>query len=324
MKKIIMLNLFVILSMSVNVCSWAETPEVSNRVVAFVNDELITLHELNKKIREMTGYSAAFLEEKDKRKFDDIQMKVLQHMIDQKLTQKKVKELGIDISPKEVDQAIEYMKRVNGMTDDDLMSYVKGLKIDYEKYRELIRTDLERMQLINFEVKSKIIVRDEDIEEYYKKHIEDYKVPGTVHLAGIFLVQKDPLDETEKKNILVRVKEIRKRLDNGEDFAALARELSMGPGADEGGDLGQFKVGQLVPELAGVVEKLSVGDISEPIIGNGNVHIIKLLDRKEGRTKVLEEVREAIYSVLYKEEVDNRYHSWLEELRNKSYTKIML
>ena len=205
MKKIIMLNLFVILTMSVSVCSWAETPEVSNRVVAFVNDELITLHELNKKIQEMTGYSAAFLEEKDKRKFDDMQMKVLKHMIDQKLTQKKVKELRIDISSREVDNAIEYMKRVNGMTDDDLMAYIKGLKMDYDKYRELVRTDLERMQLINLEVKSKIIVRDEDIEEYYKKHIEDYKVPGTVHLAGIFLVQKDPLDETEKKNILVRI-----------------------------------------------------------------------------------------------------------------------
>ena len=324
MKKIVMLNLFVILSMWVCVCSWAETPEVSNRVVAFVDDELITLHELNKKIQEMTGYSAAFLEETDKRKFDDIQMKVLKHMIDQKLTQKKVKELGIDISAKEVDIAIEYMKRVNSMTDDDLMAYIKGMKIDYEKYRELVRTDLERMQLINLEVKSKIIVRDEDMEEYYKKHIEDYKVAGTVHLAGIFLVQKDPLDETEKDEIVTRAKEIRKRLDNGEEFAALARELSMGPGADEGGDLGQFKVGQLAPELGRVVERLSVGDISEPIIGDGNVHIIKLLERKEGRTKDLEEVREAIYSVLYKEEVDNRYHSWLEELRNKSYTKIML
>ena len=324
MKKIILFNLFILLSLPGHVCSWAEAPEVSNRVVAFVNDELITLHELNKKIQEVTGYSAAFLEEKDKRKFSDMQMMVLKHMIDQKLTEKKVKELGIDISAQEVDSAIEYMKKVNGMTQEDLMAHIKKLKIDYPKYRERIRSDLERMQLINLEVKSKIIVRDEDIQEYFDKHIEDYKVPGEVHLAGIFLVQQDPLDGSEKEGLIIKAREIIARLKNGEDFSSLAAQYSMGPGADEGGDLGKFEAAQLAPELAEVVEKLSVGDISEPLIGSGNVHVIKLLDRKEGRTKGLEEVRDAIHAVLYKEEVDKRFHAWIEELRAKSYTKIML
>jgi peptidyl-prolyl cis-trans isomerase SurA len=292
--------------------------------VAFVDDDLITLYELNKKIQEVTGYSAAFLERSDKRKFDNMRRQVLNHMIDQKLAEKKVKELGINVSSQEVDAAIEHMKQINGMTQDDLMAKIKQMKFDYSEYREFIRSDLERMHLINLEVKSKIIIRDEDIKAYYEKNIEDYKVPGKVHLAGIFLVQKDPLDQTEREAIIAKANKISARLKNGEDFSRLAKEVSEGPGADEGGDLGHFEVEELASELAQAIESLAVGEFSEPLVGSGNVHIIKLIEKTEGRTKGLEEVRDAIRGILYKDEVNERYKSWIKELRARSYTKIML
>ncbi len=297
--------------------------EVFNRVVAIVNDDVITLYELNQQIREMTGLTAETLRDKDERRYLETRRKILELMINEKCAKEKIRELGIQIPPKRIDAAIESVKRRNQWTHEDLLAMLKKEGITFEEYREDIKVELERIELINDQVKSKIIIREEQIAQYYKEHQKDFSSEETVRLAGIFLIRRNPKDEEEFRKLKVRGEDILARLKNGEDFARLAKESSQGPGADEGGDLGAFKADQLDPELRKALEGLEVGQVTDLIIKANGIQILKLIKRQKAQANPFEEVRENIYATLYQQEVNRRYAAWIQELRKETYTKII-
>ena len=297
--------------------------EIFNRVVAQVNDEVITLYELNMKIKELTGFDPGDLRMKDEKRFLEIRRKIIDFLVDEKITNEKIQELGIQVTPKEVDAAIERIKQSNRLTHEDLLASLKKQQMSYESYRERIKRDLERTRLINFEVKSKIIIREEEIKEYYSKNKDKFSTPENVHLAAIFLKRKDQLNQEETLALYRKAEEIVARLKKGENFSEMARKLSQGPGAEEGGDLGLFKTSQLDPDLIKVVKNMSPGDISRPIIRPAGIQIVKLVEKQDGRVEPFETVRDAIFGILYQEEINKRYFSWIKELRKKAYTKII-
>jgi peptidyl-prolyl cis-trans isomerase SurA len=313
-----------VLSFVMTVLCWRPVlGELCNRVVAIVNDEVITLHELNKKIKEMTGYSPADLESRDKERYLEARRQVLEFLIDERITRDKIEELGIRITEQELDAWLEQIKSDNHWTHEDLLAALEKEGLTYEKYRERMKKELERRKLIEFEVRSKIIIREETIENYYETHKERFNTDDKVHLAAIFLVRKDSQDKQETDEILKIARQIIGRLKAGEDFAELAREFSQGPGADQGGDLGEFRANQLDPKLRSMIDSMPVGAVSNPILMSNGVQIIKLLQRKKGKSRSFEEVKNAIYTVLYREEVNRRYEAWIKELREHCYTKII-
>jgi peptidyl-prolyl cis-trans isomerase SurA len=297
--------------------------EIANRVVALVNSELITLYELNKRIREVTGLDPSDLKIKDEKAYLQMRRQVLDVLVNEKIALEKVRELGIKVAPQEVDAAIERIKQTNHLTHEDLINNLKKNGMTYETYQAKIKSDLERAQLINFEVKSKIIIREEKIKAYYDAHIDQFSSVEKVHLAAIFLKQKKPSDQDETLELHRKAEKIISQIKNGQDFAEIAKENSQGPGADEGGDLGLFKTSNLDPELAEIVKDMSPGDVSRPIIRPSGIQIIKLVERAGGSVRPLETVRDAIYEILYREEINRRYTSWINELREQAYLKII-
>lgn len=299
------------------------TAETFNRVVAIVNEEVITLHELNKKIEEMTGLSTDDIKSQDKKEYLETRRQILELLIDERIAQERIQELGIRVDSRQVDAAIENIKKNRRLTHEDLLAGLKNEGLTYERYREIIRRDLERMRLINSQVKSKIIIRDEQLIQYYHEHQEEYKVDGYVHLAGIFLMNEKSEDKGEMAELSRRCEDILARIRDGEDFGEMAREFSKGPGAAEGGDLGRFKTSQLDPELKRILEVMPEGGVSDPIKRGKGIQIIKLIRREAARVKPFEKVKEDIYERLYRGEVDKRYLSWIKDLRKNTYTKII-
>ncbi|MBW1786450.1 MAG: peptidylprolyl isomerase [Deltaproteobacteria bacterium] len=296
--------------------------EVRNRIVAIVNDDLATLYELNAQIRMMTRKEPDEMRRQNEEEFMKVRRRVLDLLIEEKLTKQKVEELGISVDSKDVDAAIERIKQNNSLTQDDLEAALEKDGMTYKEYRKNLRGQIERMQLINAEVQSKIIIRDEVIRAYYEAHKDDFVVNAEVHLASIFIV--GPVEiPGQKRALRTRAAAIVERLKTGEDFAQLARKYSKGPGAGEGGDLGVFKTNQLNETLRETLKGMSAGDISEPISLPTGYQIVKVIDKKEGRTRSADEVRDTIFEILYKKEVEKRYIAWMKELREKSYIKII-
>jgi peptidyl-prolyl cis-trans isomerase SurA len=314
---------FIFLLVLSFLCHVSVSAEISNRVVAKVNNEVITLHELNKKIKELTGSEPADLKMQDEEKYLEVRRKILDLLIDERIAREKIRELGIEVTPGEVDAAIERVKKDHYLTHEDLIAGLKKQGITYELYRENIKGELERMQLINFEVKSKIVIREEKIRDYHDEHKDEFMTEEKVHLATILLSGEDVSPQDERDPLFQKAKEILLRLKNGEDFGELAKKFSMGPAADEGGDLGLFKMSQLDPDLRKIIEDMSPGDVSEPIIRPSAVQVVKLVEKQEATLKPIDEVRDAIYWILYREEIDKRYVSWIKELRENAYIKII-
>jgi peptidyl-prolyl cis-trans isomerase SurA len=297
--------------------------ETCNRVVAIVNDEVITLHELNKKIKELTGLYPEDLRFQDRKTYLETRRRILELLIDDRIAQEKIRELGITVAPRQIDAAIEKIKQDNQWTHEELIARLERQGIAYEKYRDSIKGDLQRLKLIDFQIKSKIIIREEEIRDFYETHKQDFSDEGKVHLANIFLKRENRNDEAEMGVLHRKGKDILGRLGNGEDFAELARMYSQGPGAQEGGDLGVFKTVHLEPEVRKILEDMPEGGFSDLIIRPEGIQIIKLIEKEKGQTKTFKEARDAIYGVLYREEINKRYMSWIKKQREGCYTKII-
>ncbi|RJR29119.1 MAG: hypothetical protein C4576_35645 [Desulfobacteraceae bacterium] len=309
---------FCLLAVPASIYAW----EPVNRIVAVVNNEVITLHELNTRIREITGMTPVELREKNERAFLDARQQIIEMMIDEKITEAKIKELRIRVTQRQLDEAVERMKSENRWTQEDLLAALTKEGIPYEKFLEKMRKDLERMYLINSEVKSKIIITDERIKKYYEENKSQYAGDAKVRLAGIFLLRKGA-KQGENEELLRKGEEILNLLKNGEDFGKLAKMHSEGPGAAEGGELGSFKISQLEPDLQKIINGIPVGGTSGIIERRNGIQIIKLMEKEGGAEKGLDEVKDAIYSAIYREEVNSRYMAWIKELRERSYTQII-
>jgi peptidyl-prolyl cis-trans isomerase SurA len=297
--------------------------EICNRVVAIVNDEVVTLYELNTRMQALTGIPSEQLKNRSEEIYLKTRQKVLDDLIDQKIGLEKIKELEIKVTAKEIDQAVERIKADNQLTQEDLLAELKKQGGNYESYRESIKKELERIQLINYEVKSKIILREEEIEEYYNTHRDEFTSEGKVRLALIFLKQEDPADRNEARALYQKAQNIVSMIKDGKNFADLARKFSNGPGANEGGDLGVFKMSELNPEMAEIIKDLSAGEVSKPVIRPYGIKIIKVEEKDGGGEKSLEQVQNAIRTILYRKELDKKYSAWIKELRKKAYIKII-
>ncbi len=297
--------------------------EVRNRVVAIVNNELVTLYELNIKIKELTGIEPKQIRAQSEKDFIQTRRDVLDLLINEKIAQEKAKELEISVSDEEVDQAIEKVKQDNQLTEEDLIDKMKERGMTLEAYKKTIKNELERIRLVNYEVKSKIILREEEIREYYDTHKDEFTSRGKLRLSMILLKQEDPASRAETEAIRKKGDLIMQKIKDGEDFGQLAKKYSQGPGASEGGDLGLFNESDLNEEMLETVKDLPAGGVSPQIITPTGIRIMKITEKDPSGVKSFEQAASAIRTILYRKELDSKYAAWIKELRKKAYTKII-
>ena len=319
-KRIVFWTIFILISVAAHCPVLGET---FNRVVAVVNDDVITLFELNKKIKEVTGRNSKELRRMDEATFLETRQKVLDFLIDERIAGEKIKELSIQVGDQEIDEAIERIKKNNQWTQEDLLERLEKRGVTYTRFREDIKNDLCRMQLLNIEIRSKIIIREEDIQQYYDEHREEFTVEGDFRIAAIFLSAPHGSGDDEKQRIMDLAEDLHNQIQGGADFAELASQYSQGPGAAEGGDLGYFKKKDMDRKLLEIVENLPEGGVSQPIVLPRGVQIVKMIEKRSGKEKGLEESRDAIFNILYQKEVNKKYDAWIKEQRENTYTKII-
>jgi len=296
--------------------------EVTNRIVAKVNSDIITLHDLNTSIKKLTGSSAKELQRKNEKKFYQIRRAILDTLINQKIAEQQIIKLGIKVTAKDVDEAIEKVKRENNFTQESLINSLKQEGISLKEYKDEIEKEIEHFRLINYEVKSKIVITEEELKKHYQTHSKEYIEVPTVRLERIFLKVKSVNDKKEIARVKSVGVEILQRLKQGHDFSKVAKIYSQGPAGPEGGNLGWIEVSQLEPVLREKISKISVGEYTDLDFSPSGFQIIKLAEEKKGGLKPFEKIRDAIYSKLFKENVEKRYAAWLNKLRKESFIKI--
>ena len=291
--------------------------DVVNRIVASVDGEPITLYELNQYETKQKALmpNVAIPNEKD----------ALQALITEKLLAKEIAAKGIRIRDEDIDRYIDHIKQANHLDDDQLKEALKQQGMDYAKYREQVRQEIEKVQLLNREIRGKVNVSPEDVHRYYEAHKKDYERPGGVKVRQITLRLDQNAPDEIANVVTARLRDIRGQILKGADFAKLAKQYSEDPAAADGGDLGEIEPSKLVPELEAPLQKMKEGEISEPVRTKMGVHILKLEKRTPSGYQPEEELAPDIKEKLYNEALDERYKRWiLEDIQKHHYIEIKL
>ena len=150
--------------------------ELVDRIVAVVNNDIISLQELNRITKpyveriKLNRYSS----EKEQKMLFEIRRKILNQLIDDKLTDQELKKHNITVSKREIDRTIERIKEMAAITDEELRAELATQGLSMEEYRARTKEQLLRRKLINLEVRSKIVITQEDVEAYYDSHRDAY------------------------------------------------------------------------------------------------------------------------------------------------------
>jgi parvulin-like peptidyl-prolyl isomerase len=304
----IMKKHLILLFATVWACSWSFAhAEVLNRVVATVDDEPITLHEV-RSFGKAPGQRALFMPQEGAAGMSD--RDILEVLIMNKLVGKEVETQGIKAKDEDIDNYIERIKSQSNLNDEQFKTALAAQGMTLESYRQQVANEIERALLVNREIGSRVNVTPQDVERYFKEHSSDYSQTEQVRVRHIFL----PLMMGGEKEAAEQIEDIRKRAVAGEDFGKLADQYSQGPGAGQGGDLGYFKKGQMPKEIEDVAFSLKPGEVSQPFQAARGLNLIKVEEHTHPGQQTLDpETAEQIKRKLYNDALKQRYDRWFQE-----------
>lgn len=292
--------------------SSAASAEVLNRIVATIDGEPITSHQLQKYISDQNIDLAA--------PGSPTREQVLRALILETLVEKEIQSRNVSVQDRDVDAYIDRILEQNKLPRDQLEMALKQQGMTMEAYRKQVKGEIQKIQLLNREIRGKVNITNQDVQRYYEAHKKEYEVPAQVHLRHI-VVRLDPnapepIVEAAKERLLG----IRKRIvDDGQDFGEVAKETSEDASAAQGGDLGEIQPEQIIEEFEEPLKAMADGDVSEPIRTASGLHILKLEKRIGEGFKPIADVSDAIKEKLYAEALDARYKRWLEEDLEKGH-----
>lgn len=300
--------------------------ELLDRIVAVVNNDIITLSDLNElylpyaeRIRKLYYPS-----EKEQVLLFEARKEILNRLIEQKLADQEISAKNIRVSDEEVDSALERVKQENAVTEEQLAQALAKDGYTLEAYKERLKEQILQAKLVDWEIKSKVVITEDEIRQYYNEHKELYKGKVRYHIRSI-LLKISPFDNEHQVSAAVqRGEEIIRKIRNGLTFEDAAKEFSEAESAADGGDLGFFTLDELTPALREELQKLQEGDVSHALRTPAGIQIVKLVRKEEIPEKSLEEAKAEIHQKLFQSVMDQKYQEWLKRLKEKAYIKIML
>ena len=279
-----------------------------DRVLATVGGEIITFTEYKLFVKGMGGESK-----------DEIDETLLRKLIEERIIILEAKRKGFTASDAEVQMMVDEFQTENGLSKDALDNFLKEEGLNINDYRQILRGKVLSTKIISSEVDSKVIVSDGELKEAYQQNKKDFlSCPQTVEVKAIFLKLREDASITEITDLKLRSLRIMTLLKEGYHFDSLTDEYSDEPLKSQGGFLGIFTKGALIPSLDDKAFSMKEGEISDPIWVSEGVYILHLISKSGEKHKTYEEVKEEIFSSLYKQKRNRIYNEWIKALWEKA------
>ncbi|MEA3361960.1 MAG: SurA N-terminal domain-containing protein [Thermodesulfobacteriota bacterium] len=290
-----------------------------SKVVAVVNNEMITTFQLDKAV------ISALAQNPDQNQlttaqFDQMKVQILNKMVDDKLLEQRTKELGLKVSDPELDSAIEDVRLKNGLTVETLKTALAAQGLTLPEYRNKIKNEILRYKLLSREVNYKVLVTSSEVRNYFDQHIDEYTVEPKVNVNRIsFTIPTD--NEEKMAEFHKRVDTSRDLLLNGEEFNKV---LEAQGGSANGGDMGELAEADLAKPLRLALAGLKSGDVSKPIEINGELHLFQVTKRTGGDSDPFDRVKNEIEEKLKRDKTDARFEEWQKELHNNAHIEVRI
>jgi peptidyl-prolyl cis-trans isomerase SurA len=288
--------------------------EVVDRIVAEVNNDIITMSELENMAKSIEARAGANPTGPDKKK---MMRDMLDALIDRKLAKAEAKRRGIELTEKEVDEAMTRFKKNSNIPDD--AAFAKGLAqagLSLKEFRQQLADQIIQERLMAVVGGTKVTVSDAEVRRLYE---ERFKKGGTqVHLATIRMPYPPGATQAQKDEIKQKAETILNAVKRGESFSEAAGKLSL-----KASDAGFVPQGDMDPRLVEYLEKLKPNEIA-PVASQEGIQLIQVLGRRGGEARSFEEVAPEIRKVLQQQEMEKYFFQWAKTLREKAHIKIML
>jgi len=306
--KIIITSLLIVISFA------SARAEVIDRVVAIVNDEIITMKDLEaflKIERKATKFTS--IDEY----FRNLQMRQrLDTFVEGVLINQQAKKMGITVTDQEVTGFIEGIKKQNLISDEELREQLRKDNVTYEQFREGIKMNSLRTRLLMRVVSTEVNITENALKSYYDSH-QDYFKEEEFHVQHIFI-------SGQHKDIRERAEKAYKQLTAGTPFEEVARNLSDDPSARQGGDIGFVKRSDLLPTLREALSNLQPGAFSTVVPTPYGLHIMKLIEVKKVGVQPYEEVKKVVGERMMMEESTKRYRDYIDKVKKSSYIEVKI
>jgi peptidyl-prolyl cis-trans isomerase SurA len=296
--------------------------ELVEKTLAVVNNEIILesdLKELQNRIAKpgmiddalMDGKSADTLKKDRKAQMD--------YLISEKIISSEIKRLNLTVTNDRVEQEFKDMAKRNNVGETELISILKGQGINIAEYKIFLKEKIEKQNLMDTEIISKLRISDEDaLNEYLKSNPNNKPAIDEFSVSHIFFSPKKGGPEAAYKRAETALSKLR----SGENFETLAQQFSEDPNFSAGGALGTFKSGEFIPEIEEAIGNLKVGETTGIVKSRLGYHIVKLTTKKLTPDPKFEKQKDRIKAQLLEASFKRQLRLWLQNKRDDSFVRI--
>lgn len=307
--------LSALLVLAMLLAAQAVSAQVVDKMVAQVNGKVITLFELDEKLKTyVTQVEKQPYNPSDPR-LTQMREQILQTMVDDILLRQEAARLKITITDTEAENRIREMREKAGLSNEQFNQQLRLEGLTRKGFVEDLKKDLLKKQLLGYMVQRKVLVTEEEVRKFYEANKAEMSTSKGQRIAMIMVTK---LDEAKALKQRIASRQI--------SFADAARKHSIGPGAEQGGDLGRVSLKDLAPELQKALTGLPPGGVSDPVLLDGKPVLLTLSGEETTQTgpPPFDSMREEVYDQLYRTKLEKQFRDYLSKLRSKAVIKINL
>ncbi len=311
-----MKNLLFVAVILTAMSAGAETVE---KIVAIVNDEVITLTDIQRyesRLKAKMAMDELVSQGLTPKELLSDRNKLVGVLIDEKILDSEVKKQNLSITVERVEKEIRNISKNNKMNRSQLKTALQGQGIDFAEYQNMIKTRLERQSLIEKNLTSNIRVSDEEVQGYLGSQTSPNQI-AEYSISHILFKISGGAAQAKK-----RVDGVLKKLSEGKSFEDLAGDNSEDPNFSPGGKLGTFRQGEMLKEFEAAVKKMKVGDTVGPIKTKFGLHILKLTDKKVIANPAAQEEIEKTRGLLSQKAFQRQFRIWLDQRKQEAFIRV--
>jgi peptidyl-prolyl cis-trans isomerase C len=289
-------------------------------VVARVNGEAVKKDDFERMLKTIERQAGGPIPP-DRR--DEIVRNALDQLIVYTLLTQESKTRGVKVEDSEIEQKMGQLKQqFPNQEAFEKALQERGMTLD--RLRQDARNDLTVNKLMETEVSTLPGPSDAEAKEFYTKNPDKFQESETVRASHVLVRVDEKADAAAKKKARAEIDAVLKQAKAGADFGKLAQQHSQDGSASQGGDLGYFPKGQMVPAFDKVAFELKPGQISDVVTTQFGYHVIKVIDHKAGRVVPFEEAQARIKDFLGREKKQAHADKFIAELKKKSKIEVLI
>lgn len=295
--------------------------DITDRVIAVVNNDAITLAELQESI-------LAFRQENRERATpsdDELAREFLTRLIDTRLQLQEAEREKIVVDDAEVAQELaERVKRYGVTSQEDLAKLLAEQGLTLEAVRARVRDSLRVSKVVRRKVTLRISVTEQEVAEYLEENRANLETGLPYHARHILVIPEPGSGDAGVEAARIKAELLRAQLLDGADFAELARAHSQDASARDGGDLGTLKRGELAQDVEAVILALEPGEVSRPHRSALGWHVFRLESKASLEGEALARATQQIRDILFRRKYQARLEAWLTDVKRRAIIEVRM